>query len=339
MVADAQTFQEAKLGEVPIRELGLRIHGTPLEPVLDEFRAELRAAGIRKLAPHFYLSTEWGVPFETIAIAIPFYLAHPELAELHADRTGMIEGKDRDEILRYLRHEMGHAINYAYRLYDRPEWIETFGAITQPYSDDYRPQPWSTRFVHHLPGWYAQKHPDEDWAETFAVWMTPGRSWREDYSAWPHALEKLEMCDRLMAEIGDADPLVTDTELDEDVEEIDYSAEELYRELEEEAPAPELPPGLDGALRAIFLDLPRAGATRPAATLIRRHARTLARSVFTWTGHFPEHTRVLLRHLAERADALKLDYPESHEEPVLIALTAFVASLAMNFVHDGNYLP
>ncbi|HTJ42144.1 MAG TPA: putative zinc-binding metallopeptidase [Kofleriaceae bacterium] len=331
MASTAPAFQEAIHGKVPIRELGLRIAGTPLEPLLSEFDHELNAVGIRRLRPRYYLSSEWGVPFETIALAIPFYLAHPDLAELHADRTGMIEGSDRADVLRYLRHEMGHVLNYAYMLYDRADWIATFGAITQPYSDAYRPEPWSTRFVHHLPGWYAQKHPDEDWAETFAVWMTPGRDWRTDYAAWPGALAKLELCDRIVREIGDAAPQVTDDELDEDVSEIDYSIDEMYANAEEN---PAMPPGIDGALRAIAE--PRPGG-RPLAQLLRRHARALARSVFTWTGHFPEATRALVMHLADRADALGLEAPD--EPATLVAVTALVTSLAMNYTARGSYTP
>src|SRR5690606_27217617 len=127
----------------------------------------------------------------SISIGIPFYLAHPELTGLHGERVGHLEGVGRMELLRYLRHEMGHVINYAYRLYDDEEWVKLFGSMTQPYLEDYRPTPFSRRYVRHLPGWYAQKHPDEDWAETFAVWMTPGDRWREDYREWPTALSKL----------------------------------------------------------------------------------------------------------------------------------------------------
>jgi len=180
MERSAVAFEEAHLGDRPIRDLGLRIEGTPLEPVLTEFERELDAAGIVRVRPHFYLSSEWGVPFGTVAIAIPFYLARPDLTELHAERTGHVEGMGRWELLRYLRHEMGHVVNYAYRLYEREEWVRCFGAITQPYREEYRPEPFSRRYVRHLPGWYAQKHPDEDWAETFAVWMTPGLDWRAE---------------------------------------------------------------------------------------------------------------------------------------------------------------
>jgi hypothetical protein len=336
-VAARRKFHEAPLGERPIRKLGVKIEGTSLEPILDEFRRELEAVGIKKVKPRFYLSTEWGVPFETVAVAIPLYLVLPELQELHHDRTGLVEGYDRDDILRYLRHEVGHVINYAYKLYDRPDWVETFGAITQPYLEEYRPQPWSKRFVRHLPGWYAQKHPDEDWAETFAVWMTPGHDWRAEYQHWPDALAKLERCEAIMKAVRNKKPPVHDDELDEPAETIKYSWEDYYRD--NELPSPELPPGLDGALRSIFADLPRAEKTLPASALIQRSARAIARSVFTWTGHFPEHTRRLIQHLAARADALGLAYPDGHEAGALVAWTAFVTSLAMSHVHRGSYQP
>src|SRR5678809_762616 len=84
---------------------------------------------------------------------------------------------------------------------------------------DYRPEPFSRRYVRHLPGWYAQKHPDEDWSETFAVWMTPGLDWRAEYGGWPVAAAKLHYCERTMQALRDRDPVVTSAELDEDVAE------------------------------------------------------------------------------------------------------------------------
>jgi hypothetical protein len=279
--------------------------------------------------PHFYLSTEWGVPWGTVAIAIPFYLARQDLTDLHAARGGFVEGATRADLLRYLRHEMGHVVNYAYRLYDRDEWTRLFGDMNQDYVEEYRPEPFSRRFVRHLPGWYAQKHPDEDWAETFAVWMTPGLDWRDEYAAWPQALAKLEYCDRTMRELSDRDPPVTSTELDEDVGELPYSLEDYYGH---PPAAEEIPPGLDGALRTVF-----EGGGRPAAALIRRLERPLMANVYHWTGHFPERTRGLLRHLARRADELKLTYPEADESGAALALTTFVTALAMNHVYRGHY--
>src|SRR5919199_1182479 len=249
MHAEAARFHESNLWSTPIRDLGLTIEGTRLEPILAEFTEELRRAGITRVRPRFYLSTEWGVPFGTIAIAVPFYLARPDLTELHAERVGHVEGFNRADILRYLRHEMGHVVNYAYELYDEEEWVKHFGSITQPYVEEYRPEPFSRRFVRHLPGWYAQKHPDEDWAETFAVWMTPGRDWRKEYPGWSGARAKLEYCDRRVKQLGDQPPLVHAIELDEDVGELATTLDEFYGT---STGSEVMPPGLDGALQSIF---------------------------------------------------------------------------------------
>ncbi len=337
-------FRENRLWSTPIRDLGLKIEGTPLESVIADFRRELEAVGVRKVKPHFYLTWDWVVHDDTIAIGIPFYLARADLTELHAEAEGLIEGGSRAALLRYLRHEMGHVINYAYRLYDREDWVALFGSMTQPYVDEYRPEPFSRRFVVHLPGWYAQKHPDEDWAETFAVWMTPGRDWRQTYAAWPDALRKLEYCDRVMAELRDREPLVTDIYDDEEVGKLDYSVGEHY-ESRALTDADVDVPGLDGALRTVFEDLgvhedATSPAPRlPAADLIRKWERTIMADVFRWTGHFPERTRLLLRKLAERARALQQVYPADREPQALLSLATLVTALAMNHVHRGSYLP
>jgi hypothetical protein len=341
MSTASRAFRESNLFAAPIRDLKLSIDETPLAPVIDDFLAELKAKGITRLVPRFHLSTEWGVPFGTIVIGIPFYLARPELTELHGEEIGHIEGLSRDDILRYLRHEMGHVVNYAYKLFDEEAWVKLFGSITQPYLEDYRPQPFSRRYVRHLPGWYAQKHPDEDWAETFAVWMTPGKNWRGEYAQLPTALAKLEYCEQTMARLNAQPPVVTATDLDEDVGELSYSLRDFYRNIAaENEPAA----GLDGDLRAIFDDLPPASdpaaeQTRPASALIRRLERPLMADVFRWTGHFPEKTRSLMRHLAQRADALQQVYPTSSETEAIVGVTILVTSLAMNHVHRGSYFP
>jgi hypothetical protein len=336
-------LREAHLWSTPIRDLGLTITGTRLEPILQEFEIELSRCGFRRLKPRFYLSTEWGVPFETVAMAIPFYLAKPELTAMHARRFGHVEGMSRQDILKYLRHEMGHVVNYAYRLFEDTEWIRLFGPITRPYREEYHPKPFSRRFVQHLPGWYAQKHPDEDWAETFAVWMTPDSNWRDEYAAWPEAIAKLEYVERTVGSIADRDPVVTDAELDEDVADIGYSIEDLYQHLTDRDL--QFPAGLDGSLRAIFEELEQRpdrqddAIYRPAAALINRLEGDLMGNVYRWTGHFPERTRILIRHLAERAASMRLKYVEGDETSVTVAITTIVTALAMNYVHRGTYLP
>ena len=330
-----ETFHESHLALRPIRELGLAIEGTPLQPVVDEFLGEVERLGL-PVRPRPYLSTEWGVPFGTVSIAIPFYLARPELTAIHAERTGYVEGTSRRDILRYLRHEHGHVLNYAYRLYEREEWVETFGSITQPYRERYAPRPFSREFVRHLPGWYAQKHPDEDWAETFAVWMTPGLDWRREYRSWKGAVAKLRFTDRLMAALRKEQPAVTAEDLDEDVGQLELSVEDFYGR---DAAEREAPPGFDGALRTVFDEEDDAPAEpRPAADLLRRMARELAPVVYRWTGHFPEHTARLVRQMARRAETLGLSYAEAREGEVAREVTVLVAALAMNHVQSGSYL-
>ncbi|MEX2139242.1 MAG: putative zinc-binding metallopeptidase [Pirellulales bacterium] len=336
-------FQETNLETVPIRQLGLTIGGTPLEPLLAEFEQELVNSGIRRLKPRFYLSSEWGVPFGTIAVAIPFYLAHPQLTSLHAQRSGFVEGLSRWDILRYLRHELGHVVNYGYRLYEQDEWLHLFGRMDEPYQEEYRPEPFSRRYVQHLPGWYAQKHPDEDWAETFAVWLTPGRDWRSEYVDWPVALAKLEYCDRTIARRGDVEPLVTTAELDEDVSQMDLTLAEFYTEQNTEPE--EFRHHLDAALRTIFEDYGRpedrstAAERVPASSILRETESQVMAEVYRWTGHFPERTQRLLRQMRRRADALKQVYPADRREQVAIALTALATALAMTRMQRGEYLP
>jgi hypothetical protein len=257
--------------------------------------------------------------------------------------VGHVEGFSAVDILRYLRHEMGHVMNYAYKLYDDEDWVKLFGAITQPYVEEYNPEPFSTNYVRHLPGWYAQKHPDEDWAETFGVWMTPGQAWRNDYAHWPVALAKLQYCERRMVELRSVAPPVTATELDEEVENLPFSVDEYYAR--PTADQSEFPPGIDGALRSVFEDWGQpeesdaAVPRRSASQLLVRLERTLMADVFRWTGHFPENTRALVRFLAKRADEMQQVYPEDRETAAIAGITAFVTSLAMTHVFRGSYAP
>jgi hypothetical protein len=332
--------REANPWTTPLRDLGLQIDGTPLEPAVRAFQEELRRRGISRVRPHFYLSTEWGVPFGSVSIAIPFYLARRDLADLYASRGGYVEGASPADVLRYLRHEMGHVINYAYKLYEEPEWQRLFGDIDQPYEEEYYPRPFSRDHVRHLPGWYAQKHPDEDWAETFAVWLTPDLDWHAVYAGAPTALEKLEYCEHTMARLRNQPPAVEVQDPDEDVGVLSSSLEQLYRDLTPPSDSG-LSAELRGALRDVFEHLGSAAdaaAARPAALLLRRLGRTLPGEVYRWTGHFPERTRLLVGRLAGQAEKDHLTYPADREHDVAAALTVLVTALAMNHVVRGVYV-
>ncbi|HSA24764.1 MAG TPA: hypothetical protein P5076_25110, partial [Myxococcota bacterium] len=182
-------FQESTLSdEIPaevlsqrICDFDLHIEGSPLEGVIERFRRELEGRGLDRVRPVFYLSDEWGVPEGTVAIGVPFYLADERLRKVQYLKGGWLPGADAEDILRYLRHELGHVLNYAYRLHESQEWTLLFGPMARPYTDVFHAIPFSPDYVRHLPGNYAQKHPDDDWAETFALWLTPGLDWRQLY--------------------------------------------------------------------------------------------------------------------------------------------------------------
>jgi len=197
MVAFEKAPPEAKqLLTVPIRELGLSLERSPIAPFVRELYAELYAAGLHRFRPRCYLSDEWGCPSEEPVIGIPFYLGDSRVARLE-DAVNDVENER--EIMMYIRHEAGHAFNYAYELFRGDEWHELFGSFRRPYRDDFPFVPFSKDYVRHIAGWYAQKHPDEDFAETFAVWLDPESNWRERYRGWG-AMKKLLYVDR---ELGD----------------------------------------------------------------------------------------------------------------------------------------
>ena len=197
-------WDDERLLDVRMCDLGLRLRGSFVEPFLRQVRRELRQRGLR-LRPHFWLSDEWFCPDGVAGVAIPFYLAHPRLARLEQAQMLEVEGGTPDWCLRILRHEVGHALENAYGLRRRKRRIQLFGRSSEKYPEDYAPRPYSKSFVVHLEAGYAQSHPDEDFAETFAVWLTPGSDWARRYAGWK-ALRKLEYVDALMREIAGQEP-------------------------------------------------------------------------------------------------------------------------------------
>lgn len=324
-----------------ICDFKLQIEGSPLESIISKFKQELKACGITRLKPQFYLSDEWGVSDGSVAIAIPFYLADEKLRKIQQVRGGLVEGIDPDDILRYLRHEMGHVVNYAYRIYETEAWTRIFGPMARPYNDEFSTRPFSPDFVRHLPGSYAQKHPDDDWAETFAVWMTPGLDWRQLYEDAPGALGKLEYCAKTIATLIDRDPDVSNVELDEKVDELSYTLQEFFDPVELGGLV--IPHSLDGDLRGIFSPWSGLGAAvqegrkGSGGALIRRNQDLLANTTYRWTSVEPHFLHPLLAHLAKRADTLGLTYPMDERDTILVQLSAFLTTLAMNKVYKGSF--
>ena len=309
-----------------ISELGLQIRGSRVEHLVDELYKELAARSI-SFRPPVYLSDQWGCPDGTPLIGVPFYLVDRRLEKLEEEMSGAVE--DDAEAMRYMRHECGHAINYAFRLYDREDWQRTFGSFSRPYREHYRADPFSRAHVRHILGWYAQKHPDEDFAETFAVWLTPGLDWRGDYSGW-EALEKLEYVDRVMAEIRELSPEVpAPTDDDLPVESMHYTIAEHYDSDRENIPIGDARQ-FDADLRRIFAAPVDAPAGVPADEFIQRHYREVLVRLSYWTGETPAVVRSLLDHLINRAHALGLRV-SGLEAATLVELTAFGTAVVMNY--------
>lgn len=216
--------QQALLSQ-KINQLNLKIESSHLKDLIFQLYEEMEAAGI-VFKPRTYLSNSWGCPNGVPIIGIPFYLADPLLCKLQTKMTGR-KVEDDMTIMMLLRHEAGHTMNYAYRLYDKPEWQKCFGRFSLPYEDKYMVDPDSNRFVRHLADYYAQKHPDDDFAETFAVWLTPYSNWQKDYTGTP-ALEKLLYVNRVLSGYGDKQPEITDGRLDMPVEEMSMTLSEWY---------------------------------------------------------------------------------------------------------------
>ena len=131
----------------------------------------------------------------------------------------------------------------------------TFGSFAQPYPDFYKPKPKSRKYVLHLPAWYAQAHPAEDFAETFAVWLTPRSQWRRRYRGWP-ALRKLEYIDELMNDLAGTKPRNRTRTKVEPLSALKITLREHYRRKRERYDF-EWPAVYDRDLHRIFSDDPR----------------------------------------------------------------------------------
>jgi hypothetical protein len=318
-----------------IDELGLKIEGTRLEPLIQQLYRELDQAGI-SLKPRVYLSDEWGCPEGIPVIGIPFYLADERLRRLEDELMEGVEAESDEEILSYLRHEAGHAFNYAYRLYETEEWHKLFGPYSRPYRDDYEPNPFSRNFVRHLPGWYAQKHPDEDFAESFAVWLDPESNWRETYAEWG-CYPKLLYVDRIARAIGRTSPPVTAEGFVPGAE-LGTSLAEHYRRFGHRPV--EVPAYFDGDLKDLFARGPKPenAEWEPADRFISRARRQLVGNISYWTGLNENIVRGLIEHFAERARALDLWLAPEDEQRTLLELVAYATTLCMNRLYKGDFV-
>jgi hypothetical protein len=188
-----------------------------------------------------------------------------------------------------------------------------------------------------MEGWYAQKHPDEDFAETFAVWLTPRSNWRKRYKGWG-AMKKLLYVDRITRKLGNADPVVAHGDTDITVDEMDVTVGEFYRRaLDLELTPGELP--LDADLRDIFnVSRRRTNNVRPAADLLRENRKVLVDKVNYWTGVQRPLVKKLVEAVEAKVCALGLRADMQSEKQYLTELSVYVTALAMNYITRGKFI-
>lgn len=318
-----------------ISRLKLAVEGSPLERFVHRLRREMEAKKFR-FRPEVYLTDGWACPDRTPVIGVPFYLADVRLARLEEEQTGEIENPRT--IMMLLRHEAGHAVNYAYRLWRRPSWGEIFGPFTKPYRDSFRPNRMSRRYVRHIvaPPYgrtYAQKHPDEDFAETFAVWLTPRSGWRRRYRNWP-VIRKLLYVDRLMKDIRRDAPKNPSRELFRSVGRMNLTLAEHYGKKAERFRR-DARGYVDDKLREAFPAV-RGLVLRPASGLFKRYRERLVERIVTWSMLTPQEAAALLRKLEARSDALGLGYRPGAEADRLMNVVSLVIALALDYAYTGR---
>ena len=326
-------WPDDKLMDLRICDLNVSIEGSALEPIIAQLRGELTARGLTGFDPHFWLSAEWFSPDGVPGVAIPFYLAHPRLEKLERTQMLEVEGGTPEWCLKILRHEAGHAIDNAYRLRNRLRRQRVFGPSYMQYPDYYTPKPYSKSYVLHLDSWYAQSHPDEDFAETFAVWLAPDANWVQRYAEWP-ALRKLEFVDELMAEIGPREPPVTTRRSVDALPRLRKTLREHYAEKQKRYGEPPRVPDRD--LRRLFASEPVESSTITAARFLSLVRSDVRKMVARWTGEYQYTIDRVLDHIVERCRELRLRLvvpPERAKTEVAV----LVAVQTMNWLHSGQH--
>jgi len=298
------SLPDEELLQLRLKDLDVSFEGTWLEGCVADLQAELEQKGL-KIRPHAWTSSEWFSPSDTPGIAIPFYLAHPRLMRLERKMIIDVEGGTVPECMRILRHEAGHVVQHSYQLQRQRRWQELFGPSSRRYPSYYRPNPASRRYVQHLPLWYAQSHPDEDFAETFAVWLAPRSNWRRRYEGWP-ALKKLEYVDESMAALATERPLLTRRIEVDPLNRLTQTLAEHYQKKQAHYAANNPPKFYDRDLRRIFSDDPRHRRSPAASSFLLRNRAKIRQIVSKWTGEYQLTLDAVFDDMITRCRELKL---------------------------------
>jgi len=327
---DLNHLDDETLLDFRICDLNLELKGGHLEKCVQRLYQELKEKHLN-LRPPCYLGDEWFSPDGIPAIAIPFYLAHPRLQILEQHMMLEVEGGTDEECMKLLRHECGHALAHAYKLMNRKSWIKEFGSPKKAYQEFYRYRPYSKSYVHHLKDWYAQSHPEEDFAETFAVWLNPENDWRHLYEGWP-ALKKLLYINQLVKVIKNKPPKVSEIIFPFQINNLKRKLRTHY-EQRKKLYAEEDIDYFDDDLKKIFNSRKKGHS---AALFLRRHQKEIQNAAFTWTQERKFMIKRLLTKLIRRCQDLELQISDN-QNSLLIEFSTYFSSLVSNYVFTSRY--
>jgi hypothetical protein len=331
---DWASLSDAELLEKRISQLRLKLDGTQLQPLIQQLHDELSQRGLL-FHPPCHIGDEWFVPVNIPAIFIPFFLTHDRLRQLERSIMLEVEGESTEWFMKLIRHEAAHAYAHAYQFGRKRGWQRTFGKSSASETPSfYRPRPYSRSFVMHLDDWYAQSHPDEDFAETFAVWLTPGQDWRKRYQGW-NALQKLEYVDELMHSLAGKPPLPMPDYRATDYDCLNVKLKTYYtrkRKVYEDS----FPDFYDNDLRQLFDATPAVAGHVKASMYLRHHRRELEAAVCQWTNENKYRVNRLLSRLIERCDRLGL-HIKAYDPKQNLQVSAYITTLVMNHLFTGKF--
>ncbi len=330
---DWEKLRDRDLLELRFCDLKLDINQSRVAPLISKLYKELQQKKI-PFKPHFWVSKDWFSPDGIPGVAVPFYVINDRLARLEKKMVMEVEGYSLKECMKLLRHETGHAIDNGYKLRMIRARQNLFGLSSTPYPESYSPRAYSKKFVVHLNSWYAQAHPDEDWAETFAVWLNPTSNWRLKYKHW-YALKKLRLIDEIMKGIRGKRPKITKKDKPESIK---FSRMKLktYYNRKIENLGLDQPYYLDPLITRLFTADPNLARKKRAASFIRAEKRTIAKLVARWTGQYQYTINLILQEIIQSCQEKKL-YLMNSEKETRMDLVGMLTAHTLNYITKGNH--
>jgi hypothetical protein len=333
-----KNYSDEELLKLRFCELGLNFENSGLKEKTDFLFEELKAKEITEFQPRFYLGDEWFSPEGSLCIAIPFYLAHPRLIQLEKKFMVEVEGESEEWIKKLIRHEAGHCLDHAYRFSKSRKWQKLFGSSDKKYDPEhYKPRPYSRNFVRNLDRFYAQAHPDEDFAETFAVWLNPHSNWQTIYGKWKGALEKLKYIEAITNKIKKTPPLKKDYSQIYSISRMKSSLGKYYQKKIKQN-ADDLPDFYDADLRKIFSqeDQKKVMSSLSASKWIKKNETAIIHTVSLWSGSHKYPVSQLLKKIKNRCEETKLFVTDDHEK-TLSQFYCFITSIVTHYRFTGKF--